>query len=290
MAPRALHLAPDGRVVVADQGSGAGDGRVVAIDVDAGTREVLVTGLPSTLDSGQRYADLAGPSGAAVDAAGTICVAIGDGGGRPGFGMLRCSDGDDVDLRAYEREHNPDGLEVASNPYDVISDGAGGWFVSDAAANDVLHVAEDGAVRVALVVASLADLTGSDTQGVPTGLGLRPDGTLLVALLGGDPVGANGAYIVVPRLADGVMAIPQLGAALPAAIAVTADGAFDLVVSHTDGGGAGGIMRHASDGSVPPTTFAGDLAAPTGLVVLADGSVLVSRLGESALTRLDGPG
>ncbi|MEO7296153.1 MAG: hypothetical protein ABIZ57_08415, partial [Candidatus Limnocylindria bacterium] len=69
---------PDGRILVADLGSGADDGRVVAVDLADGSQEVLLDDLPSTSDSGQRYADLAGPSGAAMAPDGTVCVVIGD--------------------------------------------------------------------------------------------------------------------------------------------------------------------------------------------------------------------
>jgi hypothetical protein len=77
-AARTLHLAPDGRLVVTDLGSGRHDGAVVAVDVASGRRTVLMRDLPSTRDSGQGHADLAGPSGAAMAADGTVCAAIGD--------------------------------------------------------------------------------------------------------------------------------------------------------------------------------------------------------------------
>ena len=52
-----------------------------------------------------------------------------------------------ADLWQYEVDHNtggdktPEGQpDIDSNPYDLISDGAGGLFVSDAGANAVFHV------------------------------------------------------------------------------------------------------------------------------------------------------
>jgi hypothetical protein len=116
-APRAVRLTPDGRVPVADLGTGRGDGRVVAVDLAAGRREVLLDRLPSTRGSGQQHADLAGPSGAAVAADGTVCAVIGDATRpRAGFSTLRCTDGLVADLEAYEQAANPDGRELASNP------------------------------------------------------------------------------------------------------------------------------------------------------------------------------
>lgn len=65
-AARTLHLAPDGRLVVTDLGSGKHDGTVTAVDVASGRRTVLMRALPSTRNSGQAHADLAGRSGAAM--------------------------------------------------------------------------------------------------------------------------------------------------------------------------------------------------------------------------------
>ena len=143
---RTVHLAPDGRLIIADLGTGHDDGRVVAV-LPGEKQEVLMDHLPSTRNSGQAHSDLAGPSGAAMNAAGVTCVVIGDG-PREGFATMHCSDGLAVDLKAFEREKNPDGRAIESNPYDIVSDGGEGWVVSDAAANTVLEVSALGAVSV----------------------------------------------------------------------------------------------------------------------------------------------
>jgi hypothetical protein len=185
-APRALRLAPDGRLLVTDLGTGRGDGKVVAVDLAAGQQQVLLERLPSTRRSGQQHADLAGPSGAAMAADGTVCAAIGDATReRAGFSTLRCSGGLVADLEAYEQARNPDGRELASNPYDVAWDGGDGWYVSDAAANAVLHADRAGRIRTVAVLTSMAPFGGRPAQGVPTGLARAADGTLYVALFGG---------------------------------------------------------------------------------------------------------
>ena len=174
-APRAVHLAPDGRLLVTDQGTGAGDGKVVAVDLATRRRTVLLADLPSTRGSGQQHADLAGPSGAAMAGDGTVCAVIGDATREgAGFSTLRCSNGLVADLEAYERAANPDGRELASNPYDVAWDGRDGWYVSDAAANTVLHVDRAGRIRTVAVVSSMAPFGGRPAQGVPTGLARPP--------------------------------------------------------------------------------------------------------------------
>ena len=162
---RSVHAAPDGRLIVADLGTGKNDGRVVAVRPGE-AQEVLMSELPSTKNSGQAHSALAGPSGAAMNAVGVVCTAIGDG-PDPGFATMRCSDGLMVDLKAYEQANNPDGRAVESNPYDIAWDGEAGWVVSDAAANTVLHVSSTGEVTV-LGVFGPAD--SGLPEGVPTGL------------------------------------------------------------------------------------------------------------------------
>ena len=118
-AARTLHLAPDGRLIVADQGTGKHDGAVVAVDTVSHKRTVLLQNLPSTHDSGQAHADLAGPSGAAMASDGTVCVVIGDATTKnAGFATLRCTDSLVVDLEAFQARN-----ELPNNPYDVVSDG-----------------------------------------------------------------------------------------------------------------------------------------------------------------------
>jgi hypothetical protein len=184
-AARTLHLAPDGRLIVTDLGSGRNDGTVVAVEVASGRQTVLMRDLPSTRHSGQAHADLAGPSGAAMAADGTVCAAIGDATApNAGFAALRCTSGLTVDLEAFQASN-----KLPSNPYDVVSDGGEGWYVSDGAANNVVHVDRTGKVTIAAYVPDLAAsaLGGRHGQGVPAGLTLGPDRTLFVALYGGAP-------------------------------------------------------------------------------------------------------
>lgn len=172
-AARTLHLAPDGRLIVADQGTGRNDGAVVAVDTVNDKRTLLLRDLPSTQNSGQAHADLAGPSGAAMAAGGTVCTVIGDATAQnAGFATLRCTDGLVVDLEAFQARRS----RLPSNPYDVVSDGLEGWYVSDGAANNVLHVNRAGEVVVVARFPSLAatGLGGRRGQGVPTGLTLGP--------------------------------------------------------------------------------------------------------------------
>jgi hypothetical protein len=284
-APRALRLAPDGRLLVTDLGTGRGDGRVIAVDLAAGRREVLLDRLPSTRRSGQQHADLAGPSGAAMAADGTVCVVIGDSTRpRAGFSTLRCSGGLVADLKAYEQAANPDGRELASNPYDVAWDGDDGWNVSDAAANAVLHVDRAGRIRTVAVLPSMAPFGGRPAQGVPTGLARAADGTVYVALFGGAPA-TGGPAVVVALRPDGGRPRPAAVARAVAPIGVTA-GPRGLAVLDYGGGpadrGRGRILLIARPGD-PGTVAASGLDRPVGMARLPDGRYVVAETDSSRL-------
>jgi hypothetical protein len=295
-AARTLHLAPDGRLIVSDLGSGKHDGAVVAVDLASGSRTVLMGDLPSTHNSGQAHADLAGPSGAAMAADGTVCAVIGDATTRnAGFASLRCTSGLVVDLEAFQARSM-----LPSNPYDVVSDGGNGWYVSDGAANNVLHIDRTGKVSVIARFPSLAagGLGDRDGQGVPTGMTLGPDRTLYIALFGGAPFDGQPAAVVSlapdARTRPG-RAKPKLIALMPhpIALALTPDG---LAVA--DYGGAPGqrdqgeLRLIASVGTgaaaTPSRLLASGLDGPTGVVRLPDGRWALAESGHTRLTFLTG--
>jgi hypothetical protein len=287
-APRAVHLAPDGRLLVTDQGTGAGDGKVIAVDLAARRRTVLLDRLPSTRDSGQQHADLAGPSGAAMAADGTVCAVIGDATREgAGFSTLRCSNGLVADLEAYERAANPDGRELASNPYDVAWDGRDGWYVSDAAANAVLRVDRAGRVRTVAVLASMAPFGGRPVQGVPTGLARAADGSLYVALFGGAPAEGGPAVVVALRPEQGVRGQTRPVAAArgvaPIGVATTPQG---LAVLDYGGGpadrGRGRILLVAGPADVGRVLAAG-MDRPVGMARLPDGRYVIAETDRSRL-------
>jgi hypothetical protein len=280
-APRTVRLAPDGRLVVADQGTGGGDGRAVAIDLASGRQQVLLDGLPSTRGSGQQYADLAGPSGAAMAADGTVCVVIGDATrSAAGFSTLRCSDGLLADLEAYERSTNPDGRELASNPYDVAWDGRDGWYVSDAAANAVLHVDRSGRIRTVAVLASMARFGGRATEGVPTGLAPH-DNTVYVALFGGAPAGGGPAVVVAlptgPGGGDRASPTVAARAAAPIGATPTPQGLAVLDYGGAPGERGRGRILLVAGPSAPGREIASGLDRPVGMAWLPDGRYVVAE-------------
>jgi hypothetical protein len=100
----------------------------------------------------------------------------------------------------------------------VAWDGRAGWYVTDAAANAVLHVDRTGRIRTVAVLASMTRFVGRPAQGVPTGIARAVDATLYVALFGGAP--AEGGSAVVVTLTpgpDGASRARSRAAALAAA-------------------------------------------------------------------------
>jgi hypothetical protein len=294
-APRAVHLAPDGRLLVADQGTGNGDGKVVAVDLATGRRRVLLDRLPSVRGSGQQHADLAGPSAAAMAGDGTVCAVIADATReRAGFSTLRCTDGLVADLEAYAQTAT-DGRDRASNPYDVAWDGGDGWYVSDAAANAVLHVDRSGRIRTVAVLATMAPFGGRPAQGVPTGLARADDGTLYVALFGGAPAGGGPAAVVAlrPDRDGGGHTRPAAAARAiaPIGVAPTPQGLAVLDYGGSPGDRDRGRLLLIAGPSDPGRVLAAALDRPVGIARLPDGRYLVAETDRGRLRQVTpGPG
>ncbi len=267
--PRTVHFTPDGRLLITDLGTGKDDGRVVAVDLDRKTREVLMDQLPSTRDSGQRFADVAGPSGAAMASDGALCVVIGDGPDGRGFAEMRCTDGLRVDLKAYERANNPGGGELESNPFDIVyaGDGPGDWYVSDAAANVVLHVSRSGEVSVVGVFNEVAGF--GSPEGVPTGL-TAWEGRLTTALYGGALL-TGGPNLTVPVFVSDAHPIASAPPYSP--INPTGGGNFVVYLTYSD------LEGRENTGSIRlvDNVLVDGLDRPTGFVRLADGRFVVAE-------------
>jgi hypothetical protein len=143
-----------------------------------------------------------------------------------------------ANLGRFERQHNPDGFEeygfrhlsqsctdqlppdfgpasytgiVDSHPYAVANAPGGGWYVADAAGNDILYVSEGGDISVVKVIrpvkvvatAELAEANGLpecvvgkryNFEPVPTDVEVNPLGFVIVSLLPGGPEDGSAGF------------------------------------------------------------------------------------------------
>lgn len=275
LAPMALHLTPDGRVIVAEAGTGADDGQVSVISLDGSNVTVVMDELPSVSGTDEPWGDIGGVTGAAMAPDGVVCAAVGipESTGQPVSGLV-CSDGLTANLAAWEAENDPDGLGVASRAFDVVADGDDGWWVSDAAANTILHVDREGEILLAGVFPTYGTFS-APAEGRTTGLtfagssqfnassigprgGIPEQGGLVVALF-------NGAIALV-RPVD--PPDPGLGLAdAPAAIAAFATENRLYFLTHN--GDAAGLF------DADRNTYWSETGG-TGFVRLDDGIFMIS--------------
>ena len=307
-SPRGLLINTDGHLVIAEQGTGEDDGRLLeARDLnddgdanDKGELKKIAKGLPSLLSGDPENSNLAGVSGVAQADDGTYWVVIGGGlatggGPMPPFSTLgRIVDGtyeEVADLGQYEADHNPDEDDINSNPYDLTFGADRYIYVSDAGANAVLRVhPKTGDISTYFVLPSVpnplfAQGTGGPTMDpVPTGLAFGLDGALYVSFLTGFPFPQDAAFFV--RLADlnGDGDAMESGEALLVSGSLSAltditfgpDGAPYLLEFSTNFLGEnvpGRLVQYAPSGNVE---IAVDLVTPTALV-LSDHRFFVSE-------------
>src|SRR5262249_7388009 len=152
-----------------------------------GTREVLVAGLPHSVNAG-------------VEDVGAAAVALRNGqlyaveaeaAGDLASSLFRLgADGRPqrvADLLDFENRANPDGLGGESNPFALRYEPAeDGFYATDAAGNSLLRIEPGGRVEA---VAAWPD------DPVPTGFARGPDGDLYVALFGKFPHTPGGGRV-----------------------------------------------------------------------------------------------
>lgn len=303
--PRGLALGPNGSVYVAEAGAGgAGPCRVAPTNETrcfgltgaitrfvSGTQQRVVTGLPSHALPGGDAAT--GPNDVSVQSTGELFVVVGlgfDPVDRRFFGsegahfgkLLRISAQDQIseagDVTAYERDVNPAGPPLDSNPYGVLALPSV-RIVADAGANAVLSIVSSGLVNTLAVFPSRPNRA---TDSVPTAIAIGPDGAYYVSELSGVPFAAGVAnvYRVVPGQAPQVF---RSGFTTVTDIDFGPDGSL-YVVEHSTGPQffalPGDIVRIRPDGT--RTVLVANLNRPTSLVVDSTGSVYYTNRGITA--------
>lgn len=253
----AVHVSPDGRLVVTEYGdAGAPEGRVLIVDPRDDRREVVFDGLWR-------------PWGADMDADGTVCVALE--GPPPGKPELRCSDGRTIDLS--ERGVGT-AADAGVRPQDVVWDGGTGWFVADAGTPALLHVDTDGAVET---VARFESRPGR--RETPQGLTRSTNGTVWLAL------GKEGLVVVKIGSPSPPSDFGYVGGDVVVAVIPRTVGA--ILLYQNDDGTATGRVAWCCGVEGQRTTILDGLLSPRGLALLPDGRLAVSANGQVTLYRPD---
>ncbi len=301
--PRGLAFGPEGGLYVVEAGrGGTGPCQTLRMAVQCygpsgavtrlwrGVQERVVAGLPSQVDpTGQAF----GAQDISFQGRGGAYITLGFGGDpslRANFGpdgalfgtLIHASASGQwkviVDVANYEVTDNPGGGPVDSNNYGVIAE-PGGRVVSEAGGNVLLRVTANGTISTIAILPSRPQMR--DTDAVPTGLTVGPDGAYYVGELTGGPFNAGSAriYRVVPGsppviYSEGFKAILD--------IAFGPDGSL-YVVEFAGGatglGAPGRLLRVLPNGT--RETVLPELDRPTSVLVGADGIIYVTNHGTS---------
>jgi hypothetical protein len=268
----------------------------------------VLTGLPSLADPATG-SDALGPHDIALRPFGGAYVVVGLGANPevrdqlgelgPGFGQLyKVSPFGHIrpvaDISAFEAAENPDGGELDSNPYAVLTR-FGRTVVVDAGGNSLLRVRHGGDIstlavfpeRLVPAPPDIPDLPPElPMQSVPTGVVVAPDGAYYVSELTGFPFvpGAARIHRVVPGsepevFAEGFTNVTDLAFDRRGNLYVL-EFARNGILS---GDPTGALYRVAPDGS-RELVLSEPLEQPTGLAIGHWGEIYISNHGASAGT------
>lgn len=204
-----------------------------------------------------------------------------------------------ADLAAFEARNNPDqgdpGSELDTNPYGLTWTKKYGYVATDAGGNDVLSIRSNGSGKIktlAVLHATIVDAPPPPNgpggqvpmQAVPTSVVQGPDGALYVSQLTGFPFPVGGASVwrIVPGheptvYASGFTNLVDLAFDRKGRLYVLSIAKNGLL----SGDLTGALIRVNKDGSRTELA-AGQLFAPGGMAIGADGSIYVSTFSVAA--------
>jgi glucose/arabinose dehydrogenase len=195
-SPRGLAALSDGNVLISE----VLGGRLLRMTAN-GDLEVIQEGLPATLGGpGGNY-----PTGAsaAVLFEGTYYYVVGEFRGSKYSALYQLAPGAGPELLAGGTDRDGFPATRLTNPYDLVPWPEGGFLISDAGVNAVLHVSPKGDVSdYATFPRREVSIAGESYSFdvVPTGLTIGPDGAAYLASFTGFPYPQNAAYVY--RLED----------------------------------------------------------------------------------------
>ena len=293
-SPRGL-TATGPNLLVADQGNG----RILRVS-PSGSVMVIADGLPSLIEESPEGPQPVGVT-SVINVGAAYLYTVGESSSAGFDSVYSVTIGGEpvliADLKAYEEANNTDGdvdrtgePELLSNPYDLVSDGGLGLYVSASGANAILHISASGAISPFAVFPNRANplfpaIGGPTMDQVPTGLEVGPDGALYVSTLTGFPfpTGEARVYRIEDQnddgdaLDDGETTIYASGLTTATNLAFDLDGSLLVTEFSTDMlAQAPGRLVRVVDGAIAEVV-AEPLISPTGLAVMRDGQIVVSQ-------------
>jgi hypothetical protein len=313
--PRDLSFSPNGKLYVAEAGSGGPDcvaggpegttcagftSGISVIDLAAGTAHRVVTGLASTSGAGG-FGAIGGVDGISFHGNGTLYAVLGESSdGVPAGLPANVTAGLKAELGRLIQVNPSGNWKVISdvghadfqwtadnqflvpdqfpdsNPYGVLGTPAGAWVVN-AAANTIDRVDRNGSVSSRTFIPN-----PPVSDAVPTCIDQGPDGALYVGQLTGVGNGAGAASIWRFDPATGDLSKWATGLSAITGCGFGADGNFYAVeFSNTSGfntaGPGDGVVVRVPPHSASPTVIVDGLSMPGGFAAGPDGSLYVSN-------------
>ena len=320
--PRGLNFGPDGGLYVAEAGTGGPgpcadgpegwrcygpSGSISRIDLRDGTVTRVVTGLISLADGDGNFAT--GIHDISYNGLGNGYATIGWAGdpagrtvqfGQPGADLARIARINasgkwemETDLGSFEAIENPNGDEIDTNPYGVLSL-PGRHIIADAGANDLLEINANGSISVlgtfpnrsvtAPEILGFPSGTTLPADAVPTSVAMGPDGDLYIGQLVGFPFPVDEANVYRVPASGGTPVVAAGGFTAVVDVTFGPDGSMYVLEMATNGllagfifnDWTGALFRIKPDGT--RTEIApGALTAPGGIAVGKDGTVYVTN-------------
>lgn len=258
-----IHIAPDGRILLARASSSAGtsDGRIEAFDPTTQARSTMFDGL-------------IGPVAADISIDGTICAILRPVGGQEPT-QIRCSSGLTVDVVAGSPADLPGARAAVA---DIVSDGRGGWVVIDPARVALLHVDRVGTVDL---LATIRQYPSSPA--LP--LGLARDGTRILVAAG------DQGYAQASTADRGIEIKPDSIVSGSFVLTLAARPIGEPLVAIVKRGepSVGFVAIPSSNGEIGPIHLTDDLDDLHGFVILPDGRVAVAAGSRLVIVRPSPP-
>lgn len=286
--PIGMAQLPDGPLLVAEMGTGAGDNSAgVTLITTEGSIGRLISGIPSTRDSG--------------DLAGAPLVAIAPDGRTLYIGHFNAThlwtmplDGN-LDLpevalttAVLDTAMFPQIIDQLINPFDIAFDETGSPLVTDASMNGVARPNAEGKTHFIHLFPRLPDPTdGKRTiDAVPTGIA-RLGEEFLVTLTGGCPFPVGGGQLVAVKQTGQTRPL-LTGLNMPIDVAVDENGRIWLLefAQFRQGGdcfaggdyieGSGRLSYLANNGQRQPVITG--LNTPGAFLIAADGTIFITEV------------